>query len=309
MLDRRGRDGEPGEHVGVREVLAWPVVALAGLLMWLYRSWPRWVPDLARLTRTGEFRQIQSASAAWLERNFELIERAAPSLDRAGSWVCDRCHTSWETGLPWLRLPRPAPRVGCSREVTVVYGFDESLAAGLAGLAAALAAVGWGEGGYGGTWVPLRDLGRRQVRDYLSEPPVWPCRWSPVPGLGLPTGLEMESIHSYQDGRGWLDMGLGWASRGQQAELVTTRAIEEPGARGLPARRDRTRALGWPEDLSAACAIYQPVEIGGPGVDQLAAQALARHEHAAAIRIKIHYYPNVTTGQHRLRRRLLPVWL
>jgi len=291
----------------VREALARPALAAVILLIWLYRSWPRWVPDLARLTRSREFGHLQSASAAWLERNFELIERAAPWLDRAGRWVCDRCHTSWESGLPWVQLPRPAPRAGCSREVTAVYGFDGSLPAGLAGLAAALAAAGWGEGGSGGAWVPLRDLARRQVPDYLPEPPVWPGRWSPVPGLGVPPGLELASLHTYQDARGWLDMGIGWASRGPQAELVTTRAGQDPGDRGLPARRDQARALGWPDDLRAASALYQPVEIGGTGVDQLAARALARHEHAAAIRIKIHYYPNVTTGQRRLRRRLLPV--
>jgi hypothetical protein len=307
VLGRHRPGGEPGERLSVRELLAWPYLAAIGLLMWLYRSWPRRVPDLARLTRTGEFGQLQSASAAWLERNFELVERGAPWLERAGCWVCDRCHTSWETGLPWLQLPRPGPWVGCGREVTVVYGFDGSLPGRLAGLAVALAAAGWGEDGYGGAWVPLRDLARPQRSEQLPEPPVWPCRWSPVPGLALPPGLELESIHSYRADRGWLDMGLGWVSRGGQAELVTSRAAGEPGDRGLPASRDRTRALGWPDDLRTAGALYQPVEIGGTGVDQLAARALARHQHAAAIRIKIHYYPNVTTGQQRLRRRLLPV--
>jgi hypothetical protein len=83
--------------------------------------------------------------------------------------------------------------------------------------------------------------------------------------------------------------------------------VTEPGDCGLPASRDQARALGWPGNLRAASALYQPVEIGGTSIGQLTAQALARHEHAAAIRIKICYYPNVTTGQQRLRRRLLPV--
>lgn len=234
VLGRHRPGGAPGERLSVRELLAWPYLAAIGLLMWLYRSWPRRVPNLARLTRTGEFGQLQSASAAWLERNFELVQRGAPWLERAGCWVCDRCHTSWDTGLPWLQFPRPAPWVGCGREVTVVYGFDGTLPGRLAGLAVALATAGWGEDGYGGAWVPLRDLARPQRSKYLPEPPVWPCRWSPVGGLALPPGLELESIHSYRADRGWLDMGLGWASRGEQAELVTSRAGEIPATGGCP---------------------------------------------------------------------------
>jgi hypothetical protein len=163
---KRGRDGEPKTGLSVGEVvLQLPVLGLLALLMWWYRSWPRRVPNLARLTRTAGFGRLQSASAAWLEDSFALIERAAPWLDRAGQWTCDRCHTSWGpgSGLTWFKFPRDPPSAGCGREVTVVYGFDGDLPGRLAGLAEALAAAGWGEMGHGGAWVPLRDLSRREA--------------------------------------------------------------------------------------------------------------------------------------------------
>lgn len=299
---------EPGTGVSARQMLEWPGAAVLGLLTWWYRAWPRWVPDLARLARSAEFRRVQSVSAGWLERNFELIERGAPWLERVGRWVCDRCCTSWRTGsgLTWFQFPRDPPEVGCRREITTVYGFDGSLPGRLDELAGALAGAGWGEAGHGG-WAALRDLSRRQTPAYLPEPPVWPCQWAPVPALGVPAGLELHTIHSRRSDRGWLDMGLGWTSRGQHAELVTDRGSGEPGHRGLPGDPAIIQALGWPADLRTANAIYQPVEIGGTGIDDLTGRALERHEHAAAIRILIHYYPNVSTSRGRLRKRLRPV--
>ena len=80
---------------------------------------------------------------------------------------------------------------------------------------------------------------------------------------------------------------------GEPAELVTTTAAERPF------------------DVRAASATYQPVQVSGADVGDLAGQALARHEHAIAIRIRIDYYlnTNVNTRPGRLRKRLLPVRL
>jgi hypothetical protein len=311
-VGRRGRECEAGAGPSAREVagkvLALPVMALLALLTWWFHSWPRWVPSLARLIGSREFRPVQAASADWVERSFELIERGAPWLERAGRWVCDRCFTSLLPvhGMTWFQFPRDSPVVSCSREITTVYGFDGSLPGRLAELAGALAAAGWGEYGHGG-WAGLRVLSGRPADHYPPEPPVWPFEWQPVPELGVPAALERENIHSHAPGRGSLDMGFGWTSRGRQAELLTTRATGAPGDRGLPGDTDRIRRLGWPDDLRTANAIYQPVEISGTGIDQLTGQALALHEHAVAIRIKIRYYPNVNTRHRHLHKRLLPV--
>jgi hypothetical protein len=54
---------------------------------------------------------------------------------------------------------------------------------------------------------------------------------------------------------------------------------------------------------------YQPVEVGGSDVGDLADRALARHQHAIAIRISVGYYLNwnVNARPRRPRKRLLPV--
>jgi hypothetical protein len=261
--------------------LGWPAgLAVAALMAAIMRS-PRRVPDLGRFTRGAEFGQLQSAAAAWADRNFELIEAGAPWLDRVGCRVLDRCETGLVTHP--LSIPRDPPSVTCSREITVVYGVDGSLGRRLAELAAVLGAAGWGER-QADTTVPLRDLDRR-------EPPEWSVDWSAVAGFRLPALLEtMPPVRRFPLKR-WLDMGIGWVSRGQPADLVTTTAGGRPG------------------DPRAATATYQPVEIGGAEVTGLASQALARHQHAIGIRIQICYYlnANVNARPGRLRKRLLPV--
>ena len=116
------------------------------------------MPNLGRFTRSAGFGQLQTAAAAWVGQNFELIENGAPWLDRAGCWVLDRCETGLDSRP--LVIPRDPPRLLCTREVTVVYGLDGSLASRLADLAAVLGTMGWGDR-RGDTTVPLRDLGRR----------------------------------------------------------------------------------------------------------------------------------------------------
>lgn len=82
-------------------------------------------------------------------------------------------------------------------------------------------------------------------------------------------------------------MGIGWASRGEAAELATTRETSRPG------------------DPRAATATYRPVDIAGDDTRQLTPHALARREHALAIRVDITYYknPNVNARPGRLRKK------
>ena len=267
---------------GALGVLTWPAgMAVAALLAAILVS-PRRVPDLARFTRSASFGQLRSAAATWADSNFELIEGGAPWLDRVGGRVVDRCETGLDSRP--FSIPRDPPSVTCTREITVVYGLDGGLDGRLAELAAVLAAAGWGDRD-GDTTLPLPDLDR-------CEPPKWPVSWSPVEGFGLPAVLEtMPPDRRFPLNR-WLEMGIGWVSRGRPAELVTT------------------TAGGWHSgDPRTATPVCQPVEVDGADVGDLTVQALARHQHAIAIRIKIGYYlnTNVNARPGRLRKRLLPV--
>jgi hypothetical protein len=85
----------------------------------------------------------------------------------------------------------------------------------------------------------------------------------------------------------WL--GLGWLSRGEPGIIA-------PG----PAE---------PADPTRADPLCQPVEVSGPLVAEVAAEALAQHEHAIAIDLSGRYYVNAsaTSGPDRLPGRALPV--
>jgi hypothetical protein len=265
----------------IGRMLLYPVGRVV-VALWAHSTdLPRRVPGLAAFTRSAGFARLQSAAAAWADRNFALIEEGAPWLDRAGRCVLDHCDTGLESRP--FSFPRDPPSVTCRREVTVVYGFDGGLPGRLAELATVLAAIGWGDS-HDGSTVVLRDLNRR-------EPPVWPLTWSPAAAFGPPAGLEtMPPDRRFPLNR-WLRMGIGWASRGEPPLLTTTREGARPG------------------DPRTATVTYQPVEVAGNGVDRLAGQALDRHEHAVAIRIEVTYYlnANVNARPGRLRKRLLPV--
>jgi hypothetical protein len=262
----------------MRVVLDWPAGLALAVLYVLNAYSPRRVPDLGRFTRSAGFGEVQSAAAIWADQNFGLIEDGAPWLDPAGRWVLDRCETGLDSRA--LQIPRDPPKLTCTREVTAVYGLDGRLDARLAELAAVIGRAGWG-GHQSDSTVPRPGLGR-------SPPPAWPVDWSPAAGVSLPPVLGTRPPG--QQVR--LDMGIGWISRGAPASLVTT------------------RASGSADDPRAATATYQPVEVGGSDVGDLADRALSGHQHAIAIRISVGYYSNwnVNARPGRPRKRLLPVW-
>lgn len=51
------------------------------------------------------------------------------------------------------------------------------------------------------------------------------------------------------------------------------------------------------------------MEISEADAGQLVEQGLARHQHAVAIRITAHYYPDADSAGRRVRKRLRPVFL
>ena len=212
-------------------------------------------------------------------------------VDRSGRAVAGQ---SRKTGVRPVRdgldsakfgaFPPDPPIVSCDREITAVYGFDDGLDSRLAEFAAALWSAGWSDTADGGPARPKPGAG-------ASEPPVTRFRWQPAPGLGLPAGLELMPPDRRFDLRGWMSMGVGWASRGESADL----------------------AHAWESarhyDPTTASPVYQPVEVGGDAVGALMEQALAGHQHAIAIGIKVGYYNNMNTRARpsRLRRRPLPI--
>jgi hypothetical protein len=236
------------------------------------RFLPVRVPDLKRLTRRDEFRLAESRAAASLDQHFSRIEERTPWLDRAGRWVCDACLTS--LGSPPVSLEWNPQSVRCKREVTVVYGTDGNLDDRLAELRDVLSATGW------------------TIDDHmvlfgvtLGESLMWPFAWSAPDGLSPSPSLAITPALM-------LDMGVGWASRGRPPGLKTSRETSRSG------------------DPRIATVLYQPVDVGGTSVDRLASEALARHQHAIAIRIGEDYYYNynVNAKPDRLRKRLLPRW-
>jgi hypothetical protein len=275
-------------------------------LQWVLSYTPRWVPDLARFTRSDDLRQFHSTLVGWLDQNLGLIESDAPWLNRTGSWVFDRCYTSAPAkrgnAFEFLTFPRPYPQVRCEREVTAVYGFDGSLPDRLTGLITALAAAGWQENS---VWTPLRDFARGGGLGELPKPPYERLRWSPVPGLGPPQALNLAG-DSYPIDDGRAELAIGWISRGQPAELLSTRFFPQPGDHGPTANLDWAKPLRWPADLASANAVYRPVEISEAGVSDLAGRAVARHEHAVAIRIAVEYYYPKPAATARLRYGLRP---
>jgi hypothetical protein len=258
-------DDGPGRRA--LEVLLLPVLVLAVLGIW-----PSRVPDLRRLARAGDFRQLQSGAALWVDRHFERVDADTPWLDRAGRWVWDRCETRLQPRQLFNFPPGP-PSVWCRRDVTGVYGADGNLPDILAELRVALGRAGWA----------IEDH-RVDFGMSLWKPVMWPFHPS-GDALGPPAGQE--SLTSEE-----LNLGVGWTSRGQLPEVETH---EETMRRGNP---------------RIATAIYQPVEVEGAGVDHLVGLALARHQHAIAIRIGILYYynGNANAKPGRLPTRLRPVW-
>ena len=102
---------------------------------------PRRQLNLARWTRSREFRHLHGVSVAWLDSHFESIERGAPWLHRVGSDVWDFCKGGVQ---PFFRLSGGfSAGASCIREVTAVYGFDGPLTPRLRSLDQAMPPAGW----------------------------------------------------------------------------------------------------------------------------------------------------------------------
>lgn len=255
--------------VRISKVLSLPVVRLLGQAavkgLWLpsTASWPTFIPDLGRFTRSAAFRDRQVTASTWINRHFSLIEQGAPWLDRAGAEVRDYCTAGagnrftagWVAGHTF-----PAtPSVGCYRHMAVVYGFDGALGARLPELANALLFMaGWGEQSehfwQAGRWthakVAIQRLPEAGGRRNAS--------WDPVPALERPADMEI----------------VPWNPRNREHLPHLVIAWASHRGPGIP---DGLSAgyFGPVRDDLAANPRYQPVDISDEDIGALQARALA----------------------------------
>lgn len=250
---------------------------------------PRRQLNILRWTRGREFRQVHAVSVAWMDSHFELLERGAPWLNRAGRDVWDFCSGGVQ---PFFRLQGGhSAGVGCSRKVTAVYGFDGHLVPLLRSLDQALPPAGWklGSRALPQSWADL-DPGRAATAQKLAGHRTrWMVSrqvnltWQPTEELGYPP----DGAGTPPWGRQLLAprMRVSWASRGQATGWRTDPNSQRPTTRG-----------------------YVAVEVSEAGVVSLAEQTLDGYEHALTVTISLQYYsnPNARARRHRIPHYLLP---
>ncbi len=243
--------------------------------------------NLPRWTRSGEFRDLHSSAAAWLENHFELIEGGAPWLHQAGRQVRDACSGQFR-GLTLDFTPHFKASVSCARAVTAVYGFDGPLTARLRSLDRAIPAAGWElparqtwqdfDSGSAATSPGMAAFRRRWVTDRQVV-----LTWRPTAALGLPAGSAR--MRPWPHPSLAPSMRVTWSSRGQPAGW-----------------------LGDPPETRAATRNYLPLEVSEAALPELLEQALARYEHALTVTIELSYYsnPDARAWRHRVPRYILP---
>jgi hypothetical protein len=173
------------------------------------------------------------------------------------------------------------------------YGFDGPLLAMIDVLGEALFAAGWGKfknerrGSRPARqlWVPLtgQELVERRDSDFSARV-VYP-QWRPNSALGGPAGLEGTPPW----GRSPLSprMSVSCVSRGQER---------------------RVRPADYLGSAQRAPRNYLLLEKSEVEQQALEDHALAAHEHAVAVNIRLGYYsnPNVKARPHRIPRYWLP---
>ena len=247
-------------------------------------------PNLRRLVRRRRFQQLRAVNTEWMERHVELIEASAPALEPIGTELWDWCRGSarwrgFEPGFP--------ASAGCTRSLTVVYGFDGRLLAMLDVLGEGLFAAGWGKiknerrgsRPVRQTWVALTGYELLERRDSdFSARGIYP-QWRPNSALGRPVGMEGTPPW----GRSPLSprMSVSCVSRGQERRVMPADHL------GSARRAPRNYLLLVKSEVDQ---------------EALEDQALAGHEHAVAVNISLGYYsnPNVEARPHRIPRYCLP---
>ncbi len=266
-----------------------PVVAVpvgvAGLLAILGAMLvPRRLPDLRRFTASDEFVAVQARTADWTGALFALIEARASWLYLTGRRVDDSCRLEV---IPTLDIELPVIGVQCDRWVVGVYGADGPIRDRLADLGGILATAGCEEFflGVGPGYGPLESALSRANARWRDPRRAGSSDEDATP----PAGITQHRI-----------VQVGWASRGEPPNPDHT--LDGRWRAGGPAE---------PDPQAKASRFECAVETAYANIDELAARALAGHEHAIAITLQHCYYVNPDIRHHALPRRLVPllVWL
>ena len=204
------------------------------------------------------------------------LDQAWELIDAATPWldrVGGQVFDRCETSLQTraFSIPRDPPSLTCQRGITVVYGLD-------------------------GGWRPARRACCRPARGRLGHHQVHRARPRPQ---ARHLGRQLVARH-----RGPAP------GRARDDAAGTQETVAPAHARQLGQPRRLARADVPRPGPPTATATYRPVEITGTDPEQLAGQALARHEHAIAISVLVPYYLNANVNAHpcRLRRKALPAW-
>jgi hypothetical protein len=243
-----------------RQILPEPVLrvlSLPALALIAFATRPRRRPRLDRITRRPDFEERQAQAVRWVDEHLRQIEDRAPWLVRFGAHVEDAC---------WLDLaqsgwfPSHSNRwgAGCSRNVTVIYGADGRRSAQVEKLAAALYSLGWGYYSY-------PDPGAQISAHLISAGTASHASWRPRDDVPRPPG----------SGRAHLPDDHG----ASVSLLVRTEHRDVPSLTDIPRSGPRP-----------ATPFFQPVEMSGDQVSNLAGKALRAHRHAFLIEIRISYY-------------------
>jgi hypothetical protein len=240
-------------------------------VVWLVMR-PRRRPRLGRLPRTAAFRTHRAAAAAWVDRQFRLIESAVPWLERAGVAVEDGCWLSRD-GHGWVVSHGDRWHISCTRMVTAVYGASGDAASQIRELAAAVGAAGWACHGDG---VP--DPGGR-LADLALDPFQQrgtghaTAGWRPTEGAEPPPG--------------WCPPAPPLAAK-PPLSLIFYAERTVPAVPGLapdlppPLRGQR---LGPP----AATPFYQPVELSEEDTTTLVKRASTTADQVFVVSMRITY--------------------
>jgi hypothetical protein len=243
----------------------------AGVAWFVMR--PRRRPRLDRVPRTAAFRTHHSAAAAWVDRQFRLIESAAPWLERAGMAVEDGCRLSRDSH-GWVVSHGDRWHISCTRAVTAAYGASGDAARQVRELACAVGTAGWA---CYGDRIPdpvarLADLVLDPFQQHGSGHAT--AGWRPAGNAEPPPG--------------WRPPVPPLAAK-PPLSLIIHAEPTSPASPGLtpslpPPLRGRQR-LGPP----AATPFYQPVELSEEDTATLVKRASATARHVFVVSIRITY--------------------
>jgi hypothetical protein len=224
------------------------------------------------LTHSRGFAALNSTAAERIDGYFRAIEQAAPWLDRQGHQMADWCFTDrYGGGFQGVIFG-----VSCTRDITVLYGFDGDLGERLNELTRVLTAERWGN------FQPSPRAGVDNRPKFTTGGPPLGSLTSDSPPVRAERGQPGQR-GTPRDPWQRLVMDIGWARRDDPARSWRTVAVDRP-------------------PLEPAALSYQPVAEHVADMHTLAKGILATHTCALALRVTERYYTATAPEAYRLAR-------